>query len=400
MKRVALSLLFMLASLATASAPAIAQNAPIALNGPLRGYYAYGRLQGMTTGDAATESMVATTIPMGPYMVTPSVDRGGGAPITGVVVGRSFSFHGNRTTKVPALIIPVKIVIPSGGGGGTFDPSVADSSCLGGKVPLTVAQNSPLFNNAPFTMNGASVGTTQYIDAFQRAEFWQNFSVTGDRYHVTLNPITTLSEQTFNVPNNEGEDATLNGCNIAIIDFATWDSFVQNTLIPFATAHGGGTTTFPFFLLYNVVLANPLVFGTTDNCCILGYHNAFLPGGNIQTYGVSDFDSTNGFTGTKDISPMSHEIGEWMNDPLGNNPTPAWGGIGQVSGCQDNFETGDPLSGTLFPSVVLSGFTYHPQEQAFFSWFYGGSSLGSGGKFSNNGTFGGDAKACPPGGTN
>jgi hypothetical protein len=28
------------------------------------------------------------------------------------------------------------------------------------------------------------------------------------------------------------------------------------------------------------------------------------------------------------------------------------------------------------------------------------TSLGSGGKFSNHGTFGGDAKVCPPGGTN
>jgi hypothetical protein len=115
---------------------------------------------------------------------------------------------------------------------------------------------------------------------------------------------------------------------------------------------------------------------------------------------VMDFDSSGAFGGTADISPSSHEIAEWANDPLGNNATPLWGGIGQVGGCQGNFEVGDPLSGTLFPSVVLSGFTYNPQELAFFSWFYGTPSLGSGGKFSNNGKFSGDAKTCPPGGTN
>ena len=112
----------------------------------------------------------------------------------------------------------------------------------------------------------------------------------------------------------------------------------------------------------------------------------------MQTYGVIDFDSTRAFTGTEDISVASHEIDEWINDPLGNNATPAWGHIGQVSGCQNNFEVGDPLSGTLFPSVTLNSFTYHPQELAFFSWFYGAPSIGTGSsEFSNNDTFGSDA---------
>jgi hypothetical protein len=64
---------------------------------------------------------------------------------------------------------------------------------------------------------------------------------------------------------------------------------------------------------------------------------------------------------------MAHEIGEWMNDPFGNNPTPLWGHTGQVSGCQNNLEVGDPLTGTIVPPVVMpNGFTYHLQELAFF----------------------------------
>jgi len=50
--------------------------------------------------------------------------------------------------------------------------------------------------------------------------------------------------------------------------------------------------------------------------------------------------------------------------PSRNNPTPAWGNIGQVSGCQDNFEVGDPLSGTLMPTSDLNGYSYHLQELA------------------------------------
>lgn len=59
-----------------------------------------------------------------------------------------------------------------------------------------------------------------------------------------------------------------------------------------------------------------------------------------------------------------------MDDPLTTNATPAWGHVGQVSSCQTNLEVGDPLSGTLLPSVTMNNFTYHSQELAFFSWFF------------------------------
>src|SRR5262249_26319750 len=98
---------------------------------------------------------------------------------------------------------------------------------------------------------------------------------------------------------------------------------------------------------------------------------------------------------------LSHEIAEWMDDPLGTNATPPWGGIGQVQGCANALEVGDPLAGTPFARVTMpNGYAYHVQELAFFSWFFGAPSLGVGGLFSNHGTFRGDARVCPPGGTN
>jgi hypothetical protein len=91
---------------------------------------------------------------------------------------------------------------------------------------------------------------------------------------------------------------------------------------------------------------------------------------------------------------MAHEVGEWMDDPFVNNPTPAWGHTGQVSGCQNNLEVGDPLTGTNIPSVTGSnGFTYHLQELAFFSWFYGAPSIAVNDWFSDNNTFTSDAGA-------
>ena len=81
--------------------------------------------------------------------------------------------------------------------------------------------------------------------------------------------------------------------------------------------------------------------------------------------------------------------------PAGTNPTPSWGNIGQVAGCQNNLETGDPLSGTSV-SDVLNGHTYHVQELAFYSWFYHHKpSQGINGWYSDFGKFKVAASPCP-----
>jgi hypothetical protein len=387
MKRRLLSLLFLVAAGVISLVSVALAEDPIPLTEPLHAYYTYGQLSGATNEQALRSSAAATTIPMWSYSVHASRD---GSTRTGVMVGRSPFFHGARTTNIPTFIVPVKVHMPDGG---VFDPGVADATCLSSKVPTTVYQNSPLFQTSDYFMDGSDMGTAQYIDAYQRANFFlENVSATGDRYHTVLSPVTVLAEQTFNVPANKGGTFTTGGCgNLGIMDVATFDAFVQGTLIPFVTAHGGGPTSFPIIHLYNVVMAAPFVPGTANNCCILGFHNAF--GFPAQTYSIGDMDSTGAFSGVKDIAAPSHEIGEWMDDPLGNNFVPLWGHIGQQSGCQNNLENGDPLSGTLFPAVTLSSFTYHMQELAFFSWFMGTPSTGVDSDFSNNETFEADAGA-------
>jgi hypothetical protein len=237
------------------------------------------------------------------------------------------------------------------------------------------------------------VGTTQYVDAFQRANFW----AVEDRsiFHVNLNPVQALKPVVVNVPAANGlalKASAYGGCaSLGIIDINWFDAYVQNTLLP---ALGFNPSQFPVFFVHNVVWAGDV--DDLNQCCILGYHNATgLP---MKTYSVSNFDSTGVFgTTARDTGVLSHEIGEWMNDPFVSNPTPAWGHIGQVGGCQNNLEVGDPLSGTgVSPVVMGNNFTYHLQELAFFSWFYGQNlaagpgapaSLGINGWFSNNGTF-------------
>jgi hypothetical protein len=309
------------------------------------------------------------------------------------MVGRSPFFHGARTTNVPAILVPVKIVMPDKG---VFDPTAADPICSPSGTALALVQGSPVLQAAPFTMGGTTIGTTQYADAFQRGNFWTNVSITGDSYHTLLSPVTTLATVTVNVPSGSGTTnsaSTFGGCgSLGALDMTWWDPFVQNTILPSLAAKGVSPTTLPLFLLYNVVFTQ----GTpslTGACCILGYHAAFgLP---VQTYIPFDFETTGLFTSS--IGPMSHEVGEWVDNPLGTNATPAWGKIGQVTACQANLEVGDPLNGTLFPLVTMpNGVSYAPQELAFFSWFFRQSpSLGVNGWDSDNGSFtSGQATVC------
>lgn len=331
----------------------------------------------------------------------------------GMIVGQS-PVGNNTTTTVPAVLIPVVLKITQGGTTYTFDPTSTDPGCLGtGNTAFSLTQSSPLFQSAAFTFNGTAVGDTQYGDAFLRGEFW-SYTRSEPSYHLTLTPSTasklTISvnagrygSTTAAVYNLSGSQCGYNtGTNphakIGVININTIDTLLQN----YITANGLNASQFPFFVLYNAVMSE----GPANNlnyCCVLGYHNAL--GNPGQTYGIAEFEGRDQtvFSGVSDVSAGSHEINEWINDPNGSNPTPAWGNIGQVSGCQSNFEVGDPLSGSLMPTITMpNGFTYHVQELAYFSWFYGQNSYGAGagGKYSSNGTFGGYAKLCPPGGTN
>jgi len=346
-------------------------------------------------GAAAT----VNPVPLWTYNYTASAARGGGT-FTGRIVGRSPFARGKTTTTIPTQIVPLIITI----NGVTFDPTVVDTVC--GPAPrnasaVNIITGSPIFQNTNWTMNGANLGSTQYLDAFQRAQF--STLVSGTPYRLMLAPQVlpavslTLTGATFNA-------ASFGGCGtFGVVDINVLDPVVQNLITgPLAGTVNVGTV--PIFLTKSVFasVGNP---NNLNNCCILGYHSLFNVGPNIQTYSPFSLDISGVIGG--DVSTLSHEIGELINDPDVNNITPPWGNIGQTVGfCQGNFETGDPLSpgfGTPtspFTVVGANGYTYTLQEQAYISWFFGGPAGSANGKYSNHDTFGGEAKPCPPGGTN
>jgi len=113
------------------------------------------------------------------------------------------------------------------------------------------------------------------------------------------------------------------------------------------------------------------------HCCLLGFHTSFDAGkvGNTQLVQTFLWASwvDQGILGTTlaDVTPMSHEISEWMNNPFGTNLVPAWQVPNSAGKCQDNLETADPLASLPnagYP-VPIDGFVFHPQSQVMMQWF-------------------------------
>ncbi|HZO78062.1 MAG TPA: hypothetical protein VFB39_08465 [Solirubrobacteraceae bacterium] len=315
-----------------------------------------------------------------------SITSGLGGTFTYRMVGNSpLVKESNPVTNVTADVIPVKLTFKDSGV--SFDPTKADPGCLNGSgSPDSLLLNSSIFGKHSYTVSGKSLGTVQYLDGFQREEFAKyilNSGAINPGYHVNLSPVHNEPKVSVSVNPSAGFTAS-GGCDGAVgeLDISVWDSFLQSTLLPSLSSEIK-PNQFPVFLLYNVVMESG------GSCCIIGYHSGFQASGGVQTYATTDYISKGLFPGSMtDIYAASHEVGEWINDPFVNNATPAWGHVGQVSGCQSNLEVGDPLSGK--PSVnvkMANGVTYHNQELAFRDWFYRTKSVGLNGWFSSRGTF-------------
>lgn len=248
-----------------------------------------------------------------------------------------------QESLITTYIIPVKIILSNGH---VYDPLAGGTQA---PVPMTIL--SPIFDSTTtYTLGGVDVGTTQYLDAFQRANFWT--AINGANYHVLLggpsSHVSVLPELTLNVPAGSGHEGSPFGHTVAEVDINYFDGQISTYMTQNPTIN---PTNFPMFEVANTYL-------TEGGCCIGGYHSA----NGAQTYGMFDYDTHPGVF-SQDVSALSHEVGEWMDDPLTN------GGNGTPCGI---LEVGDPLENNPnygdFP-YPLHGFTYHLQDLTFLRYF-------------------------------
>lgn len=305
-----------------------------------------------------------------------------GIPFT--MVGSDPTKAGAGTTLIPVVIIPVNfsfslantVISPQG------------NACGDSTNTITRVTSSPLFTSNSWTDGPITLGQTQFADAFQRANFWTIVNTVSPNYHVMLQPVSVLPAVTVEVPLTSVLRPNPNPLCIqqpvAAVPIDFMNLVVRNTI---ATQHITADTL-PIFLTYDTAFLLP------GGGFFLGYHNVQ----GSQTFIVASYTDPgfNGIPGynVADIAVLSHEVGEWMNNPLGTNKVPAWGGFGIQPTCSDLLEVGDPLSTSIF-AVPAGNFTYHIQELAFFSWFSRGvPSRAANGHYSSRGTFVTPAPSC------
>jgi len=251
----------------------------------------------------------------------------------------------NTATTVTVFIVPIKMVYSNV----TFDPNVDQWN---GMSITNAFLNSPMFGNMDWKFGAVDAGNTQYIDAYQRADFWKQVGTTNTNYHVVLAP-STLTEQTINVGTVAGTNPISGSGLIGLYDINSYDAKLAGYIASFSQIN---PSTFVYFLTDNVYLTSG------GGCCIGGYHSSQNNG---QTYGTSTFVSDSAtHTFSSDIGAVSHEFGEWLMDP----------GVPRFSSgfCGGIMENGDPLEGKpnfgTFP-VVFNGVTYNPQNLVWISYF-------------------------------
>src|SRR5579871_1168754 len=318
-------------------------------------------------GSALAQDSEAVVEPHARYMVMPPHLRNDVAPPAASLQSWNGSFtYGstnysynmvgaapstNCTATITTFIIPVKITITNRNGSKTvFDPSHVLSN---GNSVTTNTLDSPIFDSTTtYTQGGVDVGTTQYIDAFQRANFWGTVK-SNPNSHLLLSP-TVLAEQNLSPSRTFGKTGSPFGFTAAEVDINWFDSQIPNLI----SKLGIQPNQFPIFLLYDTYLTQG------GSCCIGGYHSSEGSISNPQSYAEAAYvDHVGAFS--QDVSALSHEIGEWADDPLtvnynGNN-TPC--GI---------LEVGDPLEGNANYGAyhyVLHGFTYNLQDLVTLPYF-------------------------------
>lgn len=298
-----------------------------------------------------------------------------------------YSMAGSRpdlggTTTFDAPIIPVSLDLLD------YDGSVR--AVNGRKLHYSVEPyvnavvNSPVFQNAEYSSSDVP---TQFADSVQRAEF---YSVMQTDWHTRLRPWVKAG-RTLAIPRGgyyfalkqDGSCCAFVLVDINVFSNLLFPSSASDRKSPIGSAEHSGDmstrdiSTFLFPNTYLYLDRNP------NHCCVLGFH----------TYDYEPGNESNGFrekryvlafaswispglfgSGFEDITALSHEVTESLNDPFVGSDgihgiTPWW--LSQNGNCQNDLEVGDVIEGLPDSTTAIStkGRTYHPQNEALLQWF-------------------------------
>jgi hypothetical protein len=278
------------------------------------------------------------------------------------------------STTIPANIVAVSLRLQNANLVTFTNVSVAPF--------LTPVLNSPNFHAANYS-SGTGI---QFGDAVQRAEFFHKMKA---GWHTNLHPASVVHSLTITVP--RFSTVNVNGFSTQVQTYFTQqtsdghmavfilDQFFNQQIFNLVAneikAGRFSTNALNIALLPNTFVFSLNAEGGVGSCCTLGFHTFFtdsaVPKESRWIFAFASWISPGVFTGFQDVTALSHEISESLNDPFVDNLVPAWQFPNQTGTCQDNLETGDPvevLSNPSFP-IHVSSLTYHPQTEALLQWF-------------------------------
>jgi hypothetical protein len=351
----ALALLLPAASLAQSS-PSDASGAPIVADGGfLQNQGAQPRFQSASKiSPDAVMALRQQTISSVPHFSGTFMSAGKTFPYT-VVGSRPQS---GRTTQIPTQIVAVSLMFEE------FVDQDGQPIVLDPGPVMNRIVNSPNFRDFSY-----QTGVTQFADAVQRAQF---FRTMGQDWHTLLLPPQMLHPVTIDVL--RGMAKVYRNPSTGVVYAVVDTNFFISQLNTIVQLDGLRPDALALVLTSNVFLAPK---ADVKQCCMLGFHTAFDAGriGRVQQVQTlvwaSWIDQGLLGPGVADVTPMSHEISEWMNNPFAANIVPSWQPLGGAGGCQSSLETADPvamLPNAAYP-VSIDAFTYHPQTQVLLPWF-------------------------------
>jgi len=299
-----------------------------------------------------------------------------------------------QVTHVPVEIIPLSLDFAGNG-------CVLEDSGMAADL-----EASPLFTPADLP-----AGVTQYLDDYQRSNFWSTVSTTSPGYHLLLDP-SDVPAVTLHVPASQG---------ITAFDPATnrtqgivGGNWFFRQLVGLLNSLHVSPTTLAVFVPYNTFVTdqNPNDCLSPPYCAYYtGYHYAALSNNNphaINTYAMASYEDA-GTASPYDFGSyvLSHEILEWAADPFDqqsihgqvsfrSNTAPAWSSPYFAGGsiCATPLEVADTLEDGP-PLVASATSRYLLADGAFLSWFARQSpSTAIGGLYDLGGIFSTYSTAC------
>jgi hypothetical protein len=311
---------------------------------------------------------------------------------------------GSVTTIVPVTIVPLQIRF------------ARDGQVQGQVGMATELATSALFLPTPFI-----TGTTQYLDAYRRGDFWAQVSTSSPDYHVLLGTPTIADAQSLTVPAAKGLTYVFAPANrrFGIADGAWFYEQLKQMVASLRI----DPRSLVVFLGYNVDFTGQ---GTPDSCFTTGctsyggVHGTFIQAGpprppqSANSFIYASFEDLGNLVPAvlnTHLLNVSHELLEWLNDPVAVNAypnapftytafgsqVPSWTSPYYAAGCRKIYEVADPLeNGAPVVAVPNNGRLDLLAGAVFQSWFARQiPSLAILGLYDTVGAFSGPSAPCP-----